>query len=232
MMSFAEQSLGEVASQLPGATRLFRQYHMDFCCGGTRSLREEAERKGADLNELVSALETLRTNPSAEKNWKKASTKDLIAHILARYHVRHREQLPELIHLAEKVERVHAEHPDVPTGLAIHLMEMLQELEGHMQKEERILFPMLMRGQGRMAIGPISVMESEHVQHGEALEKMLMLAHQLCLPDSACNSWRALYLGVGELRDDLMEHIHLENNILFKQQPSTYPGVCCGQCSS
>jgi regulator of cell morphogenesis and NO signaling len=74
-------------------------------------------------------------------------------------------------------------------------------------------------------------MESEHVLHGEALEKMLMLAHQLQLPDGACNSWRALYLGVGELRDDLMEHIHLENNILFKQQASSPPGVCCGHCT-
>lgn len=72
-----------------------------------------------------------------------------------------------------------------------------------------------------MADGPISVMETEHVQHGEALEKMMELAHQLALPEEACNSWRALYLGLGELRDDLMEHIHLENNILFKQSSAS-----------
>ena len=165
------------------------------------------------------------------RDWAKATDKELIAHVLERYHVRHREQLPELIKLAEKVERVHAENPEAPAGLAVHLSEMLQELENHMQKEERILFPMILRGQRQMAAGPISVMESEHVLHGEALEKMLMLAHQLQLPENACNSWRALYLGVGELRDDLMEHIHLENNILFKQQASSPPGVCCGHCT-
>lgn len=230
-MVLAEQTLGEIASGLPGATRLFRQHHMDFCCGGARSLGEEAERRGVNLETLVAELEALKAFPSADKDWKSTTSKELIAHVLERYHVRHREQLPELIRLAEKVERVHAEHPDVPAGLASHLAEMLQELEGHMQKEERILFPMILRGQGQMAAGPISVMESEHVLHGEALEKMLMLAHQLQLPDSACNSWRALYLGVGELRDDLMEHIHLENNILFKQQVSSHPGVCCGHCA-
>lgn len=228
-MSFAQQPLGEIAGNLPGATRLFRQYQMDFCCGGQRSLREEALRVGADLKEVVSALQRLETGTTREKNWKKASTKELIAHILERYHLRHREQLPELIHLAEKVERVHAEHKQVPMGLAEHLRDMLQELEGHMQKEERILFPMLMRGQGQMAGGPITVMESEHIQHGEALEKMLTLAHRLELPDDACNSWRALYLGLGELRDDLMEHIHLENNILFKQSESA-ENLCCGHC--
>ena len=230
-MVLAEQTLGEIASGLPGATRLFRQHHMDFCCGGARSLGEEAERRGVNLETLVAELEALKASPSADKDWKSTTSKELIAHVLERYHVRHREQLPELIHLAEKVERVHAQHPDVPAGLAAHLTEMLQELEEHMQKEERILFPMILRGQGQMAAGPISVMESEHVLHGEALEKMLMLVHQLQLPDGACNSWRALYLGVGELRDDLMEHIHLENNILFKQQASSPPGVCCGHCT-
>lgn len=230
-MQLEEQSLGEIACNLPGATRLFRRFQMDFCCGGARSLRDEAERKGADLNEMVSALKTLKGNPSVEKNWKNASAKELIAHILERYHVRHREQLPELIYLAEKVERVHAAHPDVPVGLSSHLMQMLQELESHMQKEEKVLFPMLMRGQGQMAGGPISCMEMEHVQHGQALEKMLALAHQLKLPEDAYNSWRALYLGLGELRDDLMEHIHLENNILFKQPASSPPDVCCGHCT-
>lgn len=230
-MSYAEQTLGEIASGLPGATRLFRQYNMDFCCGGARSLREEAIRKGVNLDALVSSLEVLKTTKSSDKDWKKAGLKELIAHIIERYHVRHREQLPELIHLAEKVERVHARHCDVPVGLAAHLTEMLQELETHMQKEECILFPMIMRGQGAMAAAPISVMESEHVLHGEALEKMVILAHQLHLPTDACGSWRALYLGVGELRDDLMEHIHLENNILFKQQVSSDQSRCCGQCA-
>lgn len=191
-MSLAEQSLGEIPCNIPGATRLFRQHHMDFCCGGARSLHEEAQRRAANLEALLAELEALKASPSADKDWKTATSKELITHVLERYHVRHRAQLPELIQLAEKVERVHTEHPNVPAGLAAHLTDMLQELESHMQKEKRILFPMILRGQGQMAAGPISVMESEHVLHGEALEKMLMLAHQLQLPDGACNSWRAL----------------------------------------
>ena len=165
-----------------------------------------------------------------QQGWAKATDKELIAHVLERYHVRHRKQLPELIGLSEKVERLHAEHPDAPTGLAAHLVDMLQELESHMQKEEHILFPMILRGQKTMAVGPISVMESEHVQHMEALQKMLMLAHQLQLPEAACNSWQALYVGIGELRDDLMEHIRLENEFLFKRNTSNAEHMCCGGC--
>ena len=91
-----------------------------------------------------------------------ASPGDLIDHILARYHEVHRQQLPELIRLAMKVEQVHADSPDCPTGLADHLRDMRQELESHMQKEEQVLFPMLARGHGAMAVMPITMMRMEH----------------------------------------------------------------------
>jgi iron-sulfur cluster repair protein YtfE (RIC family) len=35
----------------------------------------------------------------------------------------------------------------------------------------------------------------------------------------ACNTWQALYRGLEELRQDLMQHIHLENNIWFASSP-------------
>lgn len=231
-MYFADMPLGDIASKIPGATRLFRQYRMDFCCGGARSLRQEAERKNADLEALVSGLEDLANASSGKQEWSDTTTEELVAHVLARYHVRHREQLVELIRLAGKVERVHAAHAEVPAGLSEHLTKMAQELECHMQREERILFPLLLQGQQEAVAGPISVMESEHVLHGDALEEMLALSHQLQLPENACHSWRALYLGLSELRDDLMEHIHLENNILFKRmggekaETSCNHGVC------
>ncbi|MBN8532293.1 MAG: iron-sulfur cluster repair protein YtfE [Alphaproteobacteria bacterium] len=230
-MSLQNQSLGEIASNIPGATRLFREHQIDFCCGGARSLKEETERRGVAIEPLLAALNQLKENTATEKNWKDAQPEALIAHILQRFHMRHREQLPELIQLSEKVERVHAENPDCPEGLAAHLKDMQEELLCHMVKEEQVLFPMLLQGMRRAASAPIAVMEEEHKQHGEALEKMLSLAHQLVLPERACNSWRALYLGLDELRNDLMEHIHLENNILFKSRKTDSGQGCGGKCS-
>jgi regulator of cell morphogenesis and NO signaling len=34
-------------------------------------------------------------------------------------------------------------------------------------------------------------------------------------PPEACATWRALYAGLEKLEAELMEHIHLENNVLF-----------------
>lgn len=86
----------------------------------------------------------------------------LIEYILQRFHEVHRQQLPELIELATKVESVHADHPDVPRGLAVLLQQMHSELLDHMAKEEGVLFPMLARGGNSFVTHPICVMMSEH----------------------------------------------------------------------
>jgi regulator of cell morphogenesis and NO signaling len=41
------------------------------------------------------------------------------------------------------------------------------------------------------------------------------LTNDLQPPAAACATWRALYAGLGQLEEELMEHIHLENNVLF-----------------
>jgi regulator of cell morphogenesis and NO signaling len=86
-----------------------------------------------------------------------------------------------------------------------------------MQKEERVLFPMLRAGSGVAAQGPITVMRMEHDDHGLALQRLAELTDDIALPRGACNTWRALYLGLRAFREDLMEHIHLENNVLFER---------------
>lgn len=226
-MQIEEQSLGEIARNTPGATHVFRQLGIDFCCGGGRSLREEAELKDIKIEEVVSSLYALTSN-SEEKNWSKVTKNELIEHILEHYHARYRMQLPELIYLAQKVERVHATHAQAPLGLASHLTDVFQKLEDHIQKEEA-LFRKLTLEQNHV-LTTISMMKIEHVQYDEALKKMMALAHQLVLPDGACNTWRALYLNLGELRNDLMEHIHLENNILFEMELPAPASECCGGC--
>ena len=154
------------------------------------------------------------TNP-AQLDFTNAAPKELIDHILGRYHERHRQQLPDLIELARKVEDRHADHPEVPRGLGQYLQQMLHELDNHMMKEEQILFPMIASGAGAMARGPISVMQAEHDEHQESLQVLMALSHQMKAPADACSSWQRLYAGISELKADLLEHIRLENDILF-----------------
>lgn len=156
----------------------------------------------------------------------------LIDHILSRYHDVHRQQLPELIRMAERVEAVHSQHPQVPAGLTELLKMAQQDLLAHMQKEEDILFPMLKAGGNPFVRQPIAMMRAEHVEHGAMLERLAAMTHNATPPEGACNTWRALYAAVGQLHDDLVQHIETENTLLFTQFEVAAPRhtPCCGSC--
>ena len=208
---FALRSLGEIAVSLPGATAVFRRHKLDFCCGGAESLAGAAKRKGLDPAPIAAELAQLSPQPSALPE----SVKDLVGLIVERYHAVHRRELPELRKLAARVEAVHAGHPDVPAGLADLLGRMQGELESHMQKEEQVLFPLMLAGGHPMITHPIAMMRHEHDTAGEDLAAATTLTHDMTPPEGACNSWRALYAGLAKFAEDLTEHVHIENNILF-----------------
>lgn len=208
----ADQSLGQLAVDLPGATAVFRKLKLDFCCGGLVSLRQAALDKNLDLADVLGQLTALQRPDGLPENIAPAA---LIDHIISRYHEVHRVQLPELVRMARRVEAVHRDNPDVPTGVAGLLEEMEQELLGHMHKEEAILFPLLKSGGSPFVAQPLGVMRAEHIRHGLALDQIHALTHDMQPPEGACNTWRALYAGISQFTDDLIQHIHLENNVLF-----------------
>lgn len=207
------QAIGQIAINLPGATAIFRRLKLDFCCGGQKSLSFAAKEKSLDLASVVAELSTLQRESTS--NACALPTDQLIDLIISRFHETHRKQLPELVRMAARVEAVHREHPDVPKGLAAFLEETESELVSHMAKEEQVLFPMMKRGGSPMIEAPIDVMRHEHISHGERLETFERLTNGFTPPSSACNTWRALFNGLAALHDDLIEHVHLENNVLF-----------------
>ena len=219
------QAIGQIAVQLPGATAVFRRLKLDFCCGGHVSLDQAASDKGLDLQAVVHELSALQ-RPSELPDL--GTPTELVEHIIARYHEVHRAQLPELIRMARRVEAVHRDNPNTPHGLADALETMEQELLMHMHKEEAVLFPMLRAGGNSFVSQPIAMMRHEHNDHGEALEHLASLTNDITPPMGACNTWRALYTGLAQLREDLINHIHLENNMFPQFEQAAQPQGCGG----
>jgi regulator of cell morphogenesis and NO signaling len=210
----AQQAIGQIAVELPGATAIFRRLKLDFCCGGQIPLSQACEQKSLDTAAVLEELSRLDRPATQEAP---QSPNAMIDHILERFHAVHREQLPELIRMARRVEAVHRDSPHVPHGLAAHLEAMESELLEHMAVEETVLFPALRQG-AQSGVGvPIQVMRDEHTGHGEQLERLMALTNDATPPPGACNTWRALYAGIGQFSDDLIQHIHTENNLLFPQ---------------
>lgn len=145
--------------------------------------------------------------------WETAPFGATVDHILQRYHNVHRAQFEELVPLAQKVAQVHAD--TFPAEIAGLLAYMQNELLMHMMKEERMLFPMINQGVGRGAAMPISVMMHEHEEHDRAIARLKELTDDFQAPEGACGSWTRLYALAKEMADDLNDHIHLENDILF-----------------
>jgi regulator of cell morphogenesis and NO signaling len=210
----ANRTLADIATHLPGATAVFRKAKLDFCCGGNIALQAAAAEKDLPLGELVASLSAL--NAEATESAPRDPSQ-LVPYIVTRFHEVHRREIPELIRIAKKVEAVHREHPLVPRGLAEALEDVGTELGSHMEKEETVLFPMMLAGGNAMIRFPITQMRLEHTEHGERLRHMEKIAYGFEPPPEACATWRALYTGLRKLVDDLMEHIHLENNVLFPQ---------------
>lgn len=210
---FADRTLADLAATLPGATAVFRRSKLDFCCGGQVTLAEAAAGKHLPLADLEGELAEIAaqggTPPSAE------STEALIDLVETRYHAVHRRELPELIRLARRVEAVHKDKPDVPRGLADLLEQMANELESHMQKEERVLFPIMRRYSQAALAQPIAAMLADHEDHGALLRELESLTDNFTPPAGACTTWRALYSGGSKFAEDLVQHIHTENNLLF-----------------
>ncbi len=209
----AQQTLADLAVRIPAASRVFRQAGLDYCCHGNRSVASACAEKGLDPDALLSRIQQ-ETSPDGPA-WKDRSIPELIQHILTRYHESHRREVPELLQMAERVEEKHREKAGCPHGLAEHLRGVHESLLSHMEKEEQILFPMILAGHGQRAFGPIQVMETEHQDHGASLARTRELTGDFQAPDEACPTWRALYLRLEELEGDLMDHISLENNVIF-----------------
>ena len=210
-------TLAELATAHPAASRVFHRHGLDFCCGGRRPLADACEERGLDAVTVINEIARESVAQPQTPRWDTAPIPSLIDFIVTRYHDRLRSELPELAALARKVEGKHAEKPTCPRGLADHLVVMHENVLMHLAKEEKVLFPLIKDGMGRMATGPVRVMEQEHDDHREALMRVRELTNDMTAPPEACTSWRALYLRLDELEADLMEHIHLENNVLFRR---------------
>jgi regulator of cell morphogenesis and NO signaling len=224
--STIDLSVGQIAAEFPASVRVFEKYGIDFCCGGKIPVTEACGRKGLDtailLAEIDQAVQTPAEDPT---DWLTAPLPALIDHILRTHHAYMKVQLPRVEALLAKVLQAHSDrHGDMLRTASAVYGAMKAELDGHLAKEEMILFPLVRALHGGAQPGsfhcgsvrnPIRVMCMEHDSAGEALVQLRRLTGDYTLPEDACNTFRALYFELAEMERDLHRHIHLENNILF-----------------
>lgn len=215
-------TLADLVTQQPALARELERRSLDYCCGGQRTLAEACANQGLDADETVAALSTVPGGDIA--SWATFGPVELVDHLEATHHAYLHEEFPRLTALADKVAQVHGgRHRELLEVQRLY-GELRDDLEPHLAKEERVLFPMIRElvaadtaptfhcGTLR---SPISAMVREHDGTGELLGQLRAVTEGYVLPDDACASYTALYRGLEELEADTHLHVHKENNLLF-----------------
>jgi regulator of cell morphogenesis and NO signaling len=231
MIIGTSKSIGEIASTIPGAPRVFEKFGIDYCCGGWRSLDEACEAADVNVSEVVRSIEEVLPGdipPVGHLNYFESSLTELVAHILDSHHVFTKQEITRLRSLLEKVVGVHgARHPEL-NRLQTLFEQLACDLFPHMMKEENVLFPYIVgleqsastdapvqRPPFKTVQNPIRMMLMEHETVGDILHEMRIATSAYLAPADACGSYVTLYQALEAFEKDLHQHIHLENNILF-----------------
>jgi regulator of cell morphogenesis and NO signaling len=213
------QPLAQIVLEHPRCARVLVDRDLDFCCRGTMSLAEACAGRGIELDELVSALIEVAAGESsgaAGLDPRSLSNLQLIAHIVDQHHEYLRRTLPLVELLAGRVAEAHAERRPCLEELRFVLRELRILLESHLEREEAVLFPLLLGGaRARQRVrDELSWMREEHLHLGDALHTLRALGDRFVPPAWACATYRALLSELEGMDLDTREHVHLENNVL------------------
>jgi regulator of cell morphogenesis and NO signaling len=231
MSTTTQPTVRDMASRSLTAVRVFESLGIDYCCGGERPLEEACRAKGLDATSVRARIESAAVQQDvAEVDWSQVTLRRLAQHIVERHHTYLRAELPRIDERLVKVLSKDKYAQDAPMLAEVSetFSALRAELEMHLMKEERVLFPFVLQyedaanGDGPMPQPPfgtldhpIAMMEYEHQSAGDALRRLRAATNGYQVPEYACPTYRALIEGLADLERDLHMHIHLENNLLF-----------------
>jgi regulator of cell morphogenesis and NO signaling len=226
----ATKTVREIAIESPHATRIFEKLKIDYCCGGNRPLSDACAAGSLDVDEVVRLLEESAESDGQVEgtDFKTAPLSNLMTYIVDKHHTFTREEIARIRGLLDKVCSVHgANHTELLTLRSL-FQELANDLAPHMFKEEQVLFPYIARLEeaaehNRPVLpppfgtvrNPVRMMMMEHDTAGDILRALRETSKDFVPPADACISYQTLYRAMEAFEQDLHQHIHLENNLLF-----------------
>lgn len=221
-------TVADIALNFPHAVDVLNKYGLDYCCNGKKLFVDACKKANLDAEKIWEEVLHVKTSqgPDGRIRFDTWDVPLLIDFIIQHHHQYVRKTIPQIQELLHKVYNAH--HEDSPEVIAVreNFNQLADELLSHMEKEEQVLFPAMRRlfisdSPARFSEipfnlqAPISVMEHEHDEAGELIKSIRRLTQHYTAPEHACPTFQLAYKMLHEFDNDLMQHIHLENNILF-----------------
>ncbi|ULG73805.1 iron-sulfur cluster repair di-iron protein ScdA [Macrococcus brunensis] len=220
-----EMLVADIVKEIPKSADIFRSNRIDFCCGGQIPLAEAISDKSAPLETLLDEINGLQKGNAGEGlDVQYLDNASLINYIQNKYHVPLREEMKNLTPYVTKVAKVHGDnHPELLEIKEV-FTALKNELLDHTQDEDDNVFPLVVEytnsptDELRVQLQPhIDELETEHENAGHALKKLRELTHDFTPPLEACGTYRLVFARLEQLEKDTFNHVHLENNVLFKR---------------
>ena len=213
------------------AADVFLKYDIDFCCGGKWPLDIVCESKGLETESIINEL-NLKLRHSSDgivmefDEWDLNFLADYILNIHHRYL---HKALPETNQYVNRFLAGHQKKFPELAELGKIMEKMMKEIPPHMKKEEEIIFPYIKQifhawqhkeSYASLLIRTLrkpveEVMQNEHESVGKQLHLIREITNNYTLPEKPCVTHRVTFSKLKELDINLVQHIHLENNILF-----------------
>lgn len=213
-------TLGDLVAARPAAARVLDRLELDYCCHGDVTLEHACAVAGLDPAAVQAAID--EAGDDGDAAWTALDPAALADEIVATHHAYLHEELPLLDALSAKVLSVHGDrHPELQE---VHRLvtAIRADLEPHLLKEERVLFPAIhaiAAGRREFPFGsvenPIRMMRIEHDRAGELLTELRRATGGYEAPADGCASYRSLYERLEALELDTHLHVHKEHHVLF-----------------
>ena len=227
MLKIEEQTVASIALLNHSYIPVLEKYSLDFCCRGKKTLVEACIEKNLAIatvvNEMMHSVKT--THP--QMPFTEMSAEQLISYILIHHHYYVKRNIPIIYSHIEKVVSKHGNHYPIMQKVLNLFTKVIEELQPHMEKEEKILFPRIKEMACRIEQHqisslnpeliniPIQMMETEHDNAGQILFEIRNLTNNYTPPEDACTTHIVCLQELKAFEEDLHQHVHLENNILF-----------------
>lgn len=237
MENVIDKKVGSIVAKNFRAAKVLSGFGIDFCCQGGTTLKAACAARGLDedvvVNEIIEALQK-----APEQDFANMDAQTLIGYIVNHHHAYVRSTIPALLAYLGKVSQVHGEaHPELHEIFA-EFTQAAEALQLHMQKEEMVLFPYILAMDQALThhlelssphfghiSNPITMMEAEHESEGIRLKKLRLLSSDYTCPAGACQTYQVSFAMLKDFEEDLYQHIHLENNILFPMAINMYKSL-------
>jgi regulator of cell morphogenesis and NO signaling len=209
---------------------VFKKLGINYCCSGTITLLEACSARGLDFEmirkSLLNATRNIRLSNSLQFNqWK---IEFLIDYIINVHHAYLKSTLTDLeTALLLFVEGHNKKYPDME-GVLRGFHELSEALEAHNKYEEEVIFPYIKQIESmftkhesygnlfvRTLRKPLATLENDNEKIRELLSEIQALTHNYTPPSNSCTNHHVIYRRLNEFHNDLVQHKHLENNILY-----------------